>query len=430
MALSKVTIQREEISHSQISNLFWVNTVVGLTLSLLFVALAPLISGFYGEPQVQNVVLCLAPVPLLQSIVVQPRAILARRMHFGKLGLVEITSQFGSIALAATLALKGAGYWALVSLKLGQIAFRNVGMWFASNWVPSWPKRGQGLRSMLKFGGNLTGGAILGSVVKRLDRILIGNVCGAAALGLYEKAYRYSRLPMSKVSDPFSTVAMRGLSALQNEPESFRKYLTTALTYVALIAMPIALYGLVYAPELIVFLLGEEWGGTVPIFRAFALVMITIPLVKFAGLVLIAQAETGRLLRWRLVRDSVLICAIVFGLQWGVNGVAICYSVATFVFFVVSLNYVLRDTPVSMRHFWISALPPLVMSIVAVTAGFCVKILLPDFSNFSILALSVPAFFGTYCLCWIALESSRQELWEFLRHLSSLLKRRGKVKQD
>src|SRR5580700_4867683 len=41
LGLSEATIQRKEISHSQVSALFWINVAIGLTLTLAMAALAP-----------------------------------------------------------------------------------------------------------------------------------------------------------------------------------------------------------------------------------------------------------------------------------------------------------------------------------------------------------------------------------------------------
>src|SRR5215469_10518386 len=49
--LSTATIQKADITEQQVSNLFWLNILVGITLSLLCVATAPMIAKFYNEPR-------------------------------------------------------------------------------------------------------------------------------------------------------------------------------------------------------------------------------------------------------------------------------------------------------------------------------------------------------------------------------------------
>src|SRR5208283_1096016 len=50
LGLSEATIQRKDISHKQISALFWINVGIGLALTLITAGLAPVLAWFYREP--------------------------------------------------------------------------------------------------------------------------------------------------------------------------------------------------------------------------------------------------------------------------------------------------------------------------------------------------------------------------------------------
>src|SRR5262245_30336119 len=49
--LSSATIQLAAITEEQVSNLFWVNILVGAALSILCLATAPALVTFYDEPR-------------------------------------------------------------------------------------------------------------------------------------------------------------------------------------------------------------------------------------------------------------------------------------------------------------------------------------------------------------------------------------------
>jgi len=50
LGLSTATLQRGELNHVQISNLFWINTAIGAVLALVLFLTAPLIARFYDQP--------------------------------------------------------------------------------------------------------------------------------------------------------------------------------------------------------------------------------------------------------------------------------------------------------------------------------------------------------------------------------------------
>src|SRR5206468_6195049 len=58
--LSTATVQRQEITHAQVSNLFWANVAVGGVTSLLVAASAPAIAWFYREPRLVGITLVLS----------------------------------------------------------------------------------------------------------------------------------------------------------------------------------------------------------------------------------------------------------------------------------------------------------------------------------------------------------------------------------
>ena len=54
LGLGTATIQQKEITHEQISTLFWINAGVGACFMLLLAGAAPLISWFYGDTRLHG----------------------------------------------------------------------------------------------------------------------------------------------------------------------------------------------------------------------------------------------------------------------------------------------------------------------------------------------------------------------------------------
>src|SRR5208282_4032750 len=107
--LSEATIQRKEISHDQVSTLFWINVAIGLGLMLLTVALAPVLARFYRDPRIVNITLLVSLTFLIGGLRVQPDAILKRQMRFLSLAIRDVTSYALAVPVAITMAWRGAG---------------------------------------------------------------------------------------------------------------------------------------------------------------------------------------------------------------------------------------------------------------------------------------------------------------------------------
>ena len=69
MGLSFPTVQKQEINFDQISTLFWINVSVSVGLVIIMVAIAPVLSWFYGEPRLTMITIVMAMGFLLGGVV-------------------------------------------------------------------------------------------------------------------------------------------------------------------------------------------------------------------------------------------------------------------------------------------------------------------------------------------------------------------------
>lgn len=90
--LSAATLQREDISQAQVSNLFWVNLALGSSVSVTLACAFPLVAWFYREPRLVWVTLLLSISFLLTASSVHQMAVLKRQMRFSTLAVIELRS--------------------------------------------------------------------------------------------------------------------------------------------------------------------------------------------------------------------------------------------------------------------------------------------------------------------------------------------------
>jgi len=154
--LSLPTVQRATITNAQLSNLFWLNVLVGVLLTLLCVVLAPELARFYHESRLTDVTFAIAPSFLIMGLGVQHNAILTRQMRFPVYAAIDVTSVIVSAVVGIGMGLSGFGYWSLVGSALATPIVSTAGAWWAVRWIPERPRRGTDLASMLKLGGALT----------------------------------------------------------------------------------------------------------------------------------------------------------------------------------------------------------------------------------------------------------------------------------
>jgi PST family polysaccharide transporter len=326
--LAMATIQRDDITHAQVSALFWVNIGVSAFFLAATVAIAPVLARFYGEPRLFWIAIVTGLAFPLGGLAVQHKALLLRQMRFTLLAAIDTAALTVGVALAVVTAWSGGGYWALVYLSLGMSLTTLVGVWIACPWRPG-PPYWKNTGGLLRFGGHLTVVEFLMYLGSNIDNVLIGRFYGPGPLGQYSRAYSLLLLPLQLIASPLASVALPALSRLRHEPARFRKALLSMQQVIALTMIPLAAFMIGSADWIIRIVLGSQWEDAAQLFAILGIAALTESLGNAGYCLLTVQGRTDRLLQWGILATFATVLAIVLGLPWGPRGVAIGYTVAS-----------------------------------------------------------------------------------------------------
>jgi O-antigen/teichoic acid export membrane protein len=405
--LSMATVQKENISHNQISTLFWVNAMISVVLGCCILAGSPLVSLFYGKPELTAITAALSVSFTVSGLTIQHKALLRRHMQFNVLAGIQIAEQVVSISVTILLACLGWRYWALVCGTLMRAVADAALTFFVCRWIPGRIRRGTGAREMLLFGGHLTGFDFINYFSRNADNILIGKFIGTDALGLYAKAYGLFMMPIVQIRGPLANVSIPVLSSLKDQPERYAKYYQRIIDIIATLAMPLTMYCLIEAGFLIRMLLGERWLGVVPVFRILAMAGLIQAVAGTRGFVLLSQGLSKRYFYWGLANAVVTVGSFVAGIPFGIEGVAAAYTAVNYLLLLPSLFYCFRQTPVSVSMFLKSAFAPLPAGIAASLGLLAAKSFFPDLSVTGSLA-----GFAVFAAVYAALSLCRRPIRE------------------
>ncbi len=418
--LSMATVQRAEVTHQQVSTLFWLNVGISLVLTIITIALAPAIAWFYGDSRLIWITIVMGGAFIFGGLAVQHLAMLRRNMRFGTLGGIRIAARVVGVTAAITAACLGAGYWALVYMTIAASAATALLAILTSGWRPGPPVRGSGVRPMLAFGANLTGSSFLLRLRISASDILIGSACGAGALGIYSKANKLLMLPVQQIRGPLFSVAVPVLSRLQNQPERFRLYFLKMVEIMGTLGIPMVAFAAVDVENIILTMLGGQWVESIVIFRALIPAALVGTMCAGGGPVFVALGRTDKQLRANTWASIVLLACVATGIVWGTLGVAIAFSISACVTAPATLAYALSGSPVRFREFglvlWRPATAAMAAaSIVLLANYFRVMAAIPLFN-----LLIDGVLFSVACIaCYLSMPGGRHALRESVGLLRS-----------
>ncbi len=370
LGLSTATVQRAEITHDQVSALFWINVATSLFLMLVTAALAPAIAWFYNEPRLTGIMLAIAGTFPFGGLAAQHDALMRRQMRFGALAMVEIVSLIVSIAVAMMMAWHGLSYWSLVAMGATSGAVTMMMNWLLSGWRPGLPKRRTGVMPMLTFGGGLTGFNILNYLTRNADNVIIGFALGSGPLGIYSKAYGLLMMPIRQFNAPIGTVMQAALSRLQNDPAGYRRAYIRAISMLAFVGMPLVTFLFVAAEDVIRVFLGPDWDGAVSVFRWLAPAALLGTINVAPGWLCTTLGRPRVQVKWALISAPITVAGFLIGSRWGINGVAAAFSITWCWLLLLFIAMACHRSPVSILDLARSLGPILLAAIGAATATF------------------------------------------------------------
>ena len=332
LGLGAALVHHPDLEERHVHTAFTAGAVIGGILTLLTALAAPVVAAFFDEPDLRPLLPVIGATFLLRGLVATPRDLLRRRLRLGPVVLSVATAVVVSGAVAIVAAARGAGAWALVIYAVGENAIALVLIWLVARRERVWRPRLQwdrnALRELLRFGVPVSAHQILYYGQSHLDDILVGRYLGAEPLGFYGLAYRLMLFPIVKVADVVHAMVFPALASMQAQAARFQGAFARAVQAVALVCFPASIGIAVVAPTLIRVAFGPRWDPAAVVVQVLALNGPRLVLVRLGGAAF--QAVGRPTWELRITAITFALCGVAFavGLPFGIEGVAVGYTVA------------------------------------------------------------------------------------------------------
>lgn len=329
LALGAAVVQRKALSDLDRATAFWTSVAAGTLFMVILMALSGPIAGFYGEDEVQPLLLALSTTFLISSLATTHEALLVREMAFRAVELRTMVGMLCGAAAGVVVALSGGGPWAIIAQQIATALVTSALLIKRSPWRIGFAFSRASLRDMGGFSGFVLGHRLLYYVHRNADNLLIGRFVGASALGVYALAYNVILIPFSRLATPVQQVLFPAFSRLQDQPERIGALWVRTTRLVASLSVP-ALCGLVVvAPDLVPVVFGDRWDDAVPLIQVLAWVGLLQSLQTLNTEILTARDRTSTVFRFSVIFFCAHITAFIVGLHWGVTGVAVAYAISS-----------------------------------------------------------------------------------------------------
>jgi len=319
---SAALIQRQDISQTDESTVFWFNLLAGVAAAAVLYAAAPAIAGFYARPVLVPLLALMAVNVLLGALGAIHASLLSKQLDFRTQTKVGFTATCASGAISVWMAWKGYGIWALAVQVVLSTSISTVLFWSISRWRPTLEFSRGSARKLFGFGGYHFASILMDMIFSRFYTVLIGKFSGVRALGYYSNADNTQQMPSGVLVKVLSRVAFPMFASASHDPAALRRGMQLGIRGSMLLNVPMMLGMAAVAEPLVRVLFGAQWLPAVPILRVLCLSGVLLPVHVLNLNCLMAQGHSRLMFRVELAKKLIGVVALGAGAHYGVIGIA------------------------------------------------------------------------------------------------------------
>lgn len=335
-------LQKKNPEPRDYSTVFWFNLAVSLVIYVILWFAAPGIADiFQGDQRLIPLSRVMFVTFIFSGMSIVQSNMLMKRMDVKKLAIADTVALILSGALGVVLALTGFGAWALVWQSVALAAIKSLYLWLTIDWLPTAGFHLDVLKSILPVGTGSFVTAFLNTVCLNIYSLIIGAFYSLASLGVYTQADKWSKMGSASITQILASSFVPLLARFQDEPETYRRYITRINRFTGMILFPILLGITAIGAPMFHVMFGTKWDAAIPLFQILTTRGIFVVLITLYSNYLLSIGKARRMVAIEIVKDLMIMAAIfatvfldnIEALVWGQFGA----SVATY-FIVLAIT--------------------------------------------------------------------------------------------
>lgn len=353
IGLGSAIVQRRDARPDEVDGCFGIAMLASTGLVAATLALAYPAAAFYRMPELGPVLLVLGACLYFGGLNTVPLALLRKQLRFQPVLWATAVGVAVQAMVAIPLATMGARYWAIVvGFVLSQFAV-TLWYWWIAKWRPGWPIQLAKGRELMGYGLNITATRVLWHLYMNADKLIIGRLLGAHAVGIYDVARSLSNLPTSQIAGVATNIASPVYARLQDDRAALGSAMMGLVRAVAYLAFPILTGMALLAQPLIATVLGPTWEDAVWPLRALCVAELVACMANLQTQLLVSSGNVKRLVRYNLLCALIMPAALAIGaLVGGLIGVALAWALVYPLVYLWLLAETLRLCGMSLRRFF------------------------------------------------------------------------------
>ena len=393
LGVGPAIIQRKDITKCDLNEYFTFSFYFGLTLAVIFLLLAPVISHFYDNELLIKVLSILSLQIFFATFNMVPGALLMKNKEFKFVAIRTIVIQFSLGVISCIAAIRGAGIYALlINPIIGSSSIFLLNYFHLERLHFTKKVHRSSLNKIFNYSVFQFLFCLQNYIYRNIDKLIIGKYLTMEQLGYYEKSYRLMLMPVQNISSVVTPVLQPVLSNYQDNVNTQKLYFTKITKLLAVIGFPISVFLFFCAREIILIVFGNQWVEAIMPFKILALSVAPQMLGSVLGSIYLSTNNVKPQLYIGLINTVWSVSMILFGLLYfrTTVGVATMFTIALLVELIYNWTYVYsRIYKVKLYHFYLLLARPILIALLLGASLYIEDMLVGDINILLSLLLKI-----------------------------------------
>lgn len=382
MGFSNIIIHKQDISHRQLSSLYWLNVITGIVIFLIIISVSPFIAGFYKSPELRPLLNIVAVTFVIIPFGQQHKTLFQKELKFEVISKIEVLSRSISIITAIYMGIVGFRVYSLAAMVIINSLTSTGLLLYAGlkNHKPGFIISHKELKGLYSFGIFQLGERTLNYFSGQIDTLLIGKLLGTQALGIYTVAKNLVMKPQQIINPIITRVSFPAMAKVQNDIPLLRRTYISTTSYLASINFPVHMAIIILAEPLIYYLFGPNWNAAIILVRILAVFAMLRSVFNPIGSLLLAKGRADLGFYWVIFFTLITIPTIYIGGLMGL--IDVCYAQVILMLITFFPFYVILIKPLIKAKIWeyhSAILRPMLLSTAACIVPFLLSVCFHNF---------------------------------------------------
>ena len=335
--LSEALVQRQGIERRDYSTIFLCGAALSIALYIVIFLAAPAIGSFYANEAMVLPLRILALRLPFSSLNAIQKAYVSKNFLFRKQFVASFAGSAFSGIVAISLALCGAGLYALVAQQFLTIVLTSVLLAILCKWLPGLEFSLSSCREVLPLGIQLASANFVNSLYTEGRSLVIGKFYSSADLAFYNRGAQFPSLIIGNLNAPIANVMLPAMSSVNDDRRRLRDVTRKSMQLASFLVFPAMGLLAACADALVRVLLTDKWAGCVPYLQMMCVFYLFQPLQTMNWQALKAAGEGALCLKLEVGKKAIGFALLFAAIPFGVSAIAAAGVIAGFISMIMNM---------------------------------------------------------------------------------------------